>query len=358
MRALLLPFCAAALFVAAPAGARPLVAILAQNGGTEITDLLVPYGVIARSGAADVQAVSTEEGPVELVPGPGLPGMKILADTTLSRFEAAHPEGAAFVIVPALLDSENLVTRAWLREQAAKGATLVSICDGSIVLAGTGLLDGHRATGHFASADKRRAQFPKVEWIANTRFVHDGNFISSSGVSASLPTALYLVEVLAGRERALEVAEAQGLEDYSATHDSDTFQMGLGDLWLGAKNYVLGWPRDVYGLELIPGIDEVGLGFAFDMLSRTFRARVPLVAPTSEVRTRHGLRVLRSEAPSDLPARAVPVRVGGPLNPPGLRIGEGARAAPDVLAYLAKHYGDRLSSFVAIQLEYPPAGAN
>src|SRR4026209_1693759 len=130
MRALLLPFCAAALFAAAPAGARPLVAILAQNGGTEITDLLVPYGVIARSGAADVQAVSTEEGPAELVPGPGLAGMKILADTTLSRFEAAHPEGAAFVIVPALLDSENLVTRAWLLEQAAKGATLVSICDG------------------------------------------------------------------------------------------------------------------------------------------------------------------------------------------------------------------------------------
>src|SRR6185295_1227613 len=212
----ILLLCATALLTAAPANARPLVAILAQNGGTEITDFLVPYGVIASSGAADVQAVSTEEGAVELVPGPGLPGMKILADTTLSRFEPEHPQGADFVIVPAFLDSQNLVTRAWLRQQAAKGATLVSICDGSIVLAGTGLLDGHRATGHFASADKRREQFPNVEWIANTRFVHDGKFISSSGVSASLPTALYLVELLAGRARALEVAAAQGLTDYGA----------------------------------------------------------------------------------------------------------------------------------------------
>src|SRR5262249_1014869 len=150
----------------------------------------------ASAGVADVVAVSMEEGPVELVPGPMLPGTKILADTTRSRFDAAHPRGADFVIVPAFLDSKNAVTREWLRGQAAKGATLVSICDGSIVLAGTGLLDGHRATGPFASADERLKKFPNVHWVANTRFVRDGKFISSSGVSASLPTALYLVELL------------------------------------------------------------------------------------------------------------------------------------------------------------------
>jgi len=354
----LLLFCAVPVFAATPAWARPVVAILAHNGGTEITDFLVPYGVIAGSGAADVEAVSTEAGPVELVPGPVLSGTKILADTTLSQFDHAHPNGADFVIVPAILDSNNAVARAWLQAQAGKGATLVSICDGSIVLAGTGLLDGHRATGHFASADKRREQFPNVEWIANTRFVHDGKFISSSGVSASLPTALYLVELLAGRARALEVAEAQGLADYRAAHDSDSFQMGLGDLWLGARNYLLGWPRDVYALELAPGVDEVGLGFAFDMFSRTFRAKVPVVGPTTEVRTRHGLRVLRNETPSQLPARAVLVHIGGAMGAPGVRIGEGARAAPDVLSYLTKHYGHRVSTFVAMQLEYPPAGAN
>ena len=338
--------------------ARPVVAVLAQNSGTEITDFLVPYGVVASADAADVVTVSTEEGPVELVPGPILSGTKILTDTTISKFDGAHPTGGDFVIVPAFLDSKNQATREWLREQAGKGATLISICDGSIVLAGTGLLDGHRATGHFASAAKRRKQFPNVDWIANRRFVQDGKFISSSGVSASLPTALYLVGILAGRERALAAAKAHGLADYDAAHDGDSFHMGLHDLWLGAKNYFFAWPRDVYAIELAPGTDEVGLGFAIDMLSRTFRAQVPVVAPASEIRTRYGLRVLRSADSGALPARAVPVRIGGAMGGPGLRIGEGAQAARDVLAYLTTRYGDRLAAFVATQTEYPVNGTD
>jgi hypothetical protein len=52
------------------------------------------------------------------------------------------------------------------------------------------------------------------------------------------------------------------------------------------------------------------------------------------------------------------VRIGGATDQPGLRIGEGARAPQDVLAYLARHYGDGLSTFVAMQLEYPATGAN
>jgi putative intracellular protease/amidase len=341
-----------------PAWARPVVAVLAQNDGTEITDFLVPYGVIAAAHVADVEAVSTQDGPIDLVPGPILSGLKIQADCSLSQFDQRHPGGADFVIVPAFLDPANARTREWLRAQAAKGAMLVSICDGSIVVAGTGLLDGRRATGHFASADKRRQQFPAVQWVANTRFVHDGRFLSSSGVSASLPTAIYLVELIAGAERAREVAQAQGLASYDPTHDSDAFHMGIGDLWLGAKNYLLGWPRDVYALELAPGVDEVGLAFAFDMLSRTFRAWVPVVATASEIRTRNGLRVLRNATPGELPARAMPVRIGGSLEEPGWRIGEGAQAPRDVLAYVATRYGDKVSAFVAVQLEYPVAAGN
>jgi hypothetical protein len=177
-------------------------------------------------------------------------------------------------------------------------------------------------------------------------------------VSASLPTAIYLVELIAGPERALEVAQAHGLASYGPAHVSDAFHMGLGDLWLGAKNYLLGWPRDVYGLELASGVDEVGLAFAFDMLSRTFRAWVPVVATTSEIRTRHGLRVLRGATPAELPARAVPVHIGDPPGEPGLQIGEGAHAPRDVLAYLSTRYGDRVSAFVALQLEYPLAPVN
>ena len=342
----------ASLLAATPALARvPVVAILAQNSGTEITDFLVPYGVIAASGAADVLAVSNEDGPVEL-----WPGLMVVADTTIERFDRDHPNGADFVIVPAFHDSKNDATRSWLRAQADKGATLVSICDGALALANTGLLDGHRATGHFYSAAQRQRAYPQVEWVTNARFVHDGKFITSSGVSASLPTALYLVELMAGRPRALEVAQAEGLSDYSATHDSDAFHIGAAEYWIGAKNLLFGWPRDIYALELTPGVDELGLGFAFDMLSRTYYSEVVAVAPTAETTTRHGLRVLRGAAPDGVPARAVSVRIGGPAGAGGLTVAPGARAPDDVLAFLTTRYGEPLSAFVATQLEYPTGG--
>ena len=342
--------CSMLLFGAPAATARPLVAILAQNDGTEITDFLVPYGVIAGSDTADVVAVSTADGPVAL-----WPGLTMRADTTVERFDAAHPNGADFVIVPAFHDSKNETTRRWLRAQASKGATLVSICDGALALAGTGLLDGHRATGHFYSADQRRKEFPKVNWVDNTRFVHDGKFISSSGVSASLPTALYLVELLSDRRHALEVARTFGLPDYGATHNSDAFHVGASEYWVGAKSMVFGWPRDQYAFELVSGVDEVGLAFAFDMLSRTYRSDAFAVAPTEEVTSRHGLRLLRSKTPDAVPARALPVRIGSSPGSGGLVVGDGARAPQDVLSYLTQRYGPQLSGFVAMQLEYPTA---
>ncbi len=340
------------------AGARPVVSVLAQNDGTEITDFLVPFAVIASSDAADVVAVSTANGPIELIPGPFLAPLEIGAETTTEAFDQVHPAGADFVIVPAFHDSENLVTRTWLRAQAAKSATLVSICDGALTLAATGLLDGHRATGHFASANQRRKQFPKVEWMTNTRYVHDGKFISSSGVSASLPTALYVVELLAGRTRALEVARAHGAVSYEATHDSDAFRLGTYEYWTAARNLLFGWPRDVYAIELTPAIDEVGLAFVFDMTSRTFFARTLTVAATNPVTTRHGLHVLRSATQEAVPWGAVSVRIGGPVRTSGVTIGEGARAPGDLLRYLTRRYGEPLSAFVATQLEYAPSEIN
>ena len=165
-----------------------------------------------------------------------------------------------------------------------------------------------------------------MNWVSNTRFVHDGKFISSSGVSASLPTALYVIELLAGRPRALEVARAQGLGDYSAVHNSDAFHVGAHEYWIGATNMIFGWPRDAYVLESAPGVDEVGLAFAVDMLSRTYRSRILAIAPKPEITSRHGLRVLRTTAAEVVPAGAVSVRIGGAARGDGLTVSEGARA--------------------------------
>jgi transcriptional regulator GlxA family with amidase domain len=349
----ILAFWAGLLLGATGAEARPLVVVLASNGGTEITDFLVPYGVISQSGAADVVAVSTGDGPIDF-----MNGMSARADMTVAGFERAHPKGADYVIVPAFHDPEDAAARDFLRGQAGKGATLMSICDGAIVLAGTGLLDGRRATAHFHSADMRRKTFPKVNWVANTRYVQDGKLITTSGVSASLPGSLYLVEQIAGRARAMELARSMGMEGYSAAHNSDAFRISAGDYWLAATNMLFVWPRDSYAIDVDKGVDEVGLAFAGDMLSRTFRAHVDVVSERSEVRTRHGLRLVANERPDEVSARAVKVRIGGAGEPGMLTVGEGGRAPDDISRWLAQHYKPALARFVMTTMEYPSKPAD
>jgi transcriptional regulator GlxA family with amidase domain len=213
------------------------------------------------------------------------------------------------------------------------------VCDGALVLAGTGLLAGHRATGHFYSAAQRRTQFPGVQWVDDTRWVQDGKFVTTSGVSASLPASLYLVVLLGGPEGARAAADAQGVAGVDPSHESAAFHIGAREYWLGARNLLFGWPRDVWAIELRDGMDEIPLAFAADMLSRTYFSSATAVGES--ITTRHGLRILADAAPP--PAGTIAVR----------DVGAGARAPDALLALLTTRYGPDVASFVATQLEYP-----
>ncbi|UUZ50208.1 DJ-1/PfpI family protein [Massilia sp. B-10] len=91
-----------------------------------------------------------------------------------------YPDGADYVIVPALSTPDDPVLLPWLAAQAAKGATIVSICDGALVAARAGVFKGHRATGHWATHKLRVENFPDTEWLANRRYVADGKVVSSA----------------------------------------------------------------------------------------------------------------------------------------------------------------------------------
>ena len=80
-----------------PKRERPLVAIIGINDATETTDYLMPYGILQRAGVVDVVALATEPGPVTLYPA-----LKVEPQATVAEFDAQHPEGADYVIVPAM----------------------------------------------------------------------------------------------------------------------------------------------------------------------------------------------------------------------------------------------------------------
>ncbi len=323
-------------------GSERSIVVVAQNGGTEVTDFLVPYGVLSRADVGEVRAVSTEAGPVYL-----WPGLTIEADETINQFDARLPKGADMVIIPAVLDPEDTVLIDWLQAQAQKGAMLVSICDGALVLARTGLLDGKRATGHWYTRDTRREDFPNVQWLDNTRYVRDGNVATSAGVSASLPISLHLVEMLSGNAHAEALMQELALDGFGAEHNSDAFELGAGDIWTAARNFLFGWPRDDYALVLSEGMDEIALAFAVDMFARTYRSQAVAVGEQAAT-TLNGLAVLPDQ--SELVDATASVVFAGQGD---LQLQPGAVAPEQILAFLSDRYGRDSAGFVALQLEYP-----
>ncbi|HEV7528980.1 MAG TPA: DJ-1/PfpI family protein [Solirubrobacteraceae bacterium] len=95
---------------------------------------------------------------------------------------------------------------AWVAATSARSRRTASVCTGAFVLAGAGLLDGRRATTHWASAAALARLHPKVHVDADPIYVRDGTVWTSAGVTAGMDLALALVEDDLDREAALTIA--------------------------------------------------------------------------------------------------------------------------------------------------------
>ncbi|NUK22528.1 GlxA family transcriptional regulator [Streptomyces lunaelactis] len=80
-----------------------------------------------------------------------------------------------------------------LRQAAARGTRLASICSGAFVLAATGLLDGHRATTHWAVAAQLAARHPAIDVDPDVLYVDNGQLLTSAGAAAGLDLCLHLI---------------------------------------------------------------------------------------------------------------------------------------------------------------------
>ena len=81
----------------------------------------------------------------------------------------------------------------WIRQRAKNVETVTSVCTGSLLLGQAGLLDGRRATTHWAALPLLRERFPKVTVVDNEHVVEEGNILTSAGISAGIDLALRVV---------------------------------------------------------------------------------------------------------------------------------------------------------------------
>ncbi|WP_441246798.1 GlxA family transcriptional regulator [Kitasatospora sp. McL0602] len=155
----------------------------------------------------EVRLVAERRGPV-----PTFSGVQLYVEQEFA--EQREPIGT--LVVPGRVDlgAGGAVPRVepgvvrWLREVGPSAGRVASVCAGAHVTAAAGLLDGHRATTHWATAGRLAADHPEVEVDADPIFVRSGRMWTSAGITASIDLAMALVAEDHGDQIALDVARA------------------------------------------------------------------------------------------------------------------------------------------------------
>jgi putative intracellular protease/amidase len=184
----------------------------------------------------------------------------------------------------------------------------------------------------------------QVQYVAHRRFVVDTGVVTTTGISASMPTMLALIEAIAGRDKAAAVGRDLGLDHWDARHNSDSFRFTRPFALTAIGNRLAFWRHETLGLALASGIDEVSLALVADAWSRTYRSRAVTFARTAGAReTRNGIRIVPDQVAANWPAdRLVPAI--GDRRP--------ADVLDETLRDIAARYGSGTADFVAMQLEY------
>lgn len=181
--------------------------------GIQSLDLAGPFEVfsganrvLARAGRPLAYAVRTVAQRAE--PLASESGLRLLPDAALGQLRGPID---TLIIAGGAGVKAAINDRALLRGVArlAKDARrVVSVCSGAFLLAELGLLDGHRATTHWARCAELARRYPKVRVESEPIYVRDGRIFTSAGVTAGIDLALALVEDDLGRETALQIARA------------------------------------------------------------------------------------------------------------------------------------------------------
>lgn len=201
--------------------------------GFEMLDYFGPLELFSVVGSSfiNINTVAEHKGAIASAIGSeGAIGPKVLAD-----YSFADAPAFDMLLVPGgsgtLSELENEPMLEFLRTQSETAQWVTSVCTGSALLAKAGLLDGHRATSNKQVFAIATMQSDNVDWVEAARWVEDGKFFTSSGVSAGMDMSLAIIQKIWGTEAA-EMAASYTEYTWHRDADNDPF---AGELNVLAK---------------------------------------------------------------------------------------------------------------------------
>jgi cyclohexyl-isocyanide hydratase len=174
-------------------------------------DLTGPFEILSRIPDATYRLFGTTVEPMRDVRGLRLTADALLADAP--QLDVLHIPGGFGQ--EALMDDEEVLS--WVRNQARGARCVLSVCTGALICGAAGLLEGRRATTHWASFHL----LPLFGAIpVNERVVRDGNFVFAAGVTAGIDGALRVAADLRGDD------VARGIQLYMQYAPEPPFDSG------------------------------------------------------------------------------------------------------------------------------------
>lgn len=253
-------------------------------------DIVGPLEVFARTerwlrdtwktaGAYRTELVGLEPGPFRTSGGLELTAARSFRDVdSCDTLLVAGGIGWEAACDPAVL--------AWLRAMAPRTLRLGSICTGALVLAAAGLLDGRRATTHWAYCERLAALAPDCRIEPDAIYVQDGRLFTSAGVTTGMDMALEMVEQDHGKATAVAVAQELviyrkrpgGQAQFSRFLEAERREDRLGELQL--------WILDHLDEDLPLGRLAAAAGMSPRHFSRRFKDEVGVTPAAYVARVR------------------------------------------------------------------------
>ncbi|MFC0113910.1 GlxA family transcriptional regulator [Kibdelosporangium aridum] len=160
-----------------------------------------------------------------------------------------------------------------LRDAAARGTRIASVCTGAFVLAYAGLLDGRKATTHWIVADDLAKTFPQVTVDPSVLFIDEGQILTSAGVAAGLDLCLHMVRLDHGAAVAANTARVIVMPPQRTGGQAQFIEHPEPDVDTNDLTPVLQWMQDNLDLPLTIADIAAKATMSTRHLSRRFRAQ-------------------------------------------------------------------------------------
>lgn len=270
--------------------AKKNIFIVADNLGTEIFDLLAPYYLFNATGKANVYVVAQNKYPVVL-----RKGLFLLPNFTYEEVDSLKMN-TDVIVIPNLsgmtAKEQNPIIINWIKKHKQSETKMLSVCDGSLTAASTGLYDGKPITTHSSDFDDIKKQLPKANWVKDISVTKSENIYSTAGVSNAVEGSLQVINDLFGKEimNKVRLEIKYPFENVRLQHNSAAITFG-DKIIIANKVFFKKNPK--IGVLIIEGINEFELATILDTYNRTFPKSIESYSlQNAAIKTKYGLTLI------------------------------------------------------------------